>query len=228
MLLQWAVGVDGHGVPHELEHGDICCGVRVGEAVLERDAQFFCNVEDGLGLGWALAVTQDFTREFAVDDLELRGCDDVNAELLGDRTHEGFRGGRDDDDGVACCLVEVDELACLGIDGRGDDGVERLVHDVLDFIDLPAAHHGGELVARGIHLLARLAHHHVRRLGEGNLQRVSWRDESVVHELFAEGVRRRGCDDGLVQIEKRRDETPCWRARCRGFRVVLGSHGFRL
>src|SRR5699024_2738006 len=122
--------------------------------------------------------------------------------FFGDQSYQRCLGSRDNDYFVTGSLVELNELASLVVNRRGDYGVHRLASDIFYFFHGPAGHHGGELIAGGIHLLGSLPGHHVASLGQSHLERIGGSNKPVVHELFAKGKSRRGSNDCLIQVEE--------------------------
>ena len=85
-LRQLAIGVDGVGVTHGLEHRDVGLGVGVGERFIEVDVALLGEFADGDGLVLALGEELHLAGELAVlVDLRSRRDRAGDAEQFGER-----------------------------------------------------------------------------------------------------------------------------------------------
>ena len=157
---------------------------------------------DGFGLGGTLAVEGYIAGEFAVGFFKFGGDDRADAEFFGDGFDENSGGCGDNDHVVAGGEVVGDEVAGLGVDGGGDDGVEGVVGNLFDLVDVPTGDHVAELVAAGIHLFAGMPGNHVAGFGERHGEGGAGADEPGVQEFLAVNVGGGGSDDGFIQVEK--------------------------
>ena len=130
--------------------------------------------------------------------------DAVDAEHLPDRLDHLRPAAGDDDDLPAGRPVFLDQVGGLGVHERVHDLVQRLAHDVLDRLGVPAGDHGGELRAQPLHLLGVDADAGEDELGVGRLQDGAAIDQPAVEERPAEGQGAGLGDDRLVQVEERR------------------------
>ena len=99
-------------------------------------------------------------------------------------------------------LVLADQRGGLGVHVRVDQLVQRLGHDLLDLLDLPALAQRGQVVAGARHGLLVGAAQPEHQLGVRGLHHVAAADQAVTIERPSEGQRAGLGDDGLVEIEE--------------------------
>src|SRR5690625_7983129 len=74
-----------------------------------------------------------------------------------------------------------------------------LTCDIFYFFHRPTSYHRCQLVTGGVHLLRGLPGHHVAGLGQCHLEGITWANEAVVHEFFAEAKGGEGAMIGLFR-----------------------------
>ena len=154
-----------------VEHGGVGDGVGVGIGPGQVDAVTLRRRPDRRGLVGSVGVELELAGVAAlIVDAGPAGDALVDAEVLGEVGDDLQRRRRDEEDLAPGVEVLLEQLEGLGVDDRGHDRLERLLHDAADPGLLPAPGDRQHLVAGPLHPRLVGAPEPVDRLVVGTLE----------------------------------------------------------